>query len=354
MTSVVMFISDMERAYKEAKSMNLKNIQVIFHRDHDGVAAAYCAWRIFGDAAEYRTIQYGEPFPTLPADSRVFILDFSWPDNKAVAHDLAVAILNEAERHSEFVIIDHHAGPVEEALEWVSRLAAEKASLNFDYRFDKTKSGVELAYEYFRAYSPEAKASWPQRIPYPLQLIGDRDLWRHENEPDYPPIDKANCQALHAGLFLIPYKWGEPEWFEQLHAIVIGSQERLPSDVEPWLQVIREGMVALRVQQTNIEAICKNAYFAPYETGETAPAWLPTVDSSIMQSEIAHHLLSLYPAYVAAVVRYRKAGTDKWSAQTVHSIRSRKGSDAALTIARANRGGGHPSAAGFTLESHEL
>ncbi len=34
-----------------------KNIIVLFHRDHDGFASAYCAWRIFGDAAEYHSIR---------------------------------------------------------------------------------------------------------------------------------------------------------------------------------------------------------------------------------------------------------------------------------------------------------
>lgn len=331
--------------------MNPKNIQVIFHRDHDGVASAYCAWRIFGDAAEYRSIQIGEPFPEIPDDSRVFILDFSWPDNKTTAAALANRIADEARRHQEFVIIDHHAGPVEEALGLISGWFDGNPGDPFDYRFDETKSGVELSYEYFRAYSPEATASWPARIPYALRLIGDRDLWRHENDPDYSPIDKANCQALHAGLFLIPYKWGENGWFEELHAIVTDHPKKT-ADGQPdaWLQVIREGMVALRVQRANIEAICKNAYFAPYKWDENETLWLPTVDSSIMQSEIAHQLLADHPAYPAAVVRYHKGGTDKWRAKTVHSIRSRKGSETALTIALANGGGGHPSAAGFTID----
>ncbi len=329
-----------------------KNIQVLFHRDHDGVASAYCAWLIFGDAAEYHSVQYGEDFPEIPDDSRVFILDFSWPHKATGSAEIADGIYALAQRCRELVIIDHHAGPVEDALVRVDEWMSHDTRCVFQYRFDRTKAGVELAWDFFRAYSPEATASWQEKIPYPLQLIADRDLWRHENDPDYSDFGKRDCQTLHEGLFLIPFKWGTRHWFEKFHHAC--------TDSEAFSGIIIDGIIALRVRQAAVESLIKNAYIAPYKTGETDTGamsdviGLPTVESALWQSEIAHALLQKYPNHRAAVVRYRKpaptAGAVALSFKVVHSIRSHKGDDTALRIALANGGGGHPQAAGFTTE----
>jgi hypothetical protein len=331
-----------------------KNILVLFHRDHDGVASAYCAWRIFGDAAEYHSVQYGEPFPEIPQGSRVFIVDFSWPHKTNGADEIAAGLLGLAKRCSELVILDHHAGPVETALGTVGEWLAADTQCDFGYRFNRALAGVELAWTYFRNYSQEATASWPKKIPYPLQLIADRDLWRHEKDPAYDVTRKFQCQALHEGLFLIPHKWGEREWFESLdHIITSYADPCRPED--DWADVISEGTIALRCRQAAVESIIKNAYFAPYRTAETGTLeWLPTVESAVWQSEIAHALLEKFQGMPAAVVRYRKplypSATLNGVVRVVHSIRSRKGDNTALRIALANGGGGQPEAAGFTTE----
>lgn len=329
-----------------------KNIIVLFHRDHDGVASAYCAWRIFGDAAEYHSVQYGEDFPEIPDGSRVFIVDFSWPHKTAIADGLFAL----AKRCREFVVLDHHAGPVEDALARVGEWMAGDLQCNYGYRFNRAKAGVELAWEYFRTYSPEATARWPEEMPYPLQLIADRDLWRHEKDAAYGDFKKFQCQILHEGLFLIPYKWGTRAWFEEFNKIVSSyGKKTIENDEDSWGVVIREGVTAMRCRQAAVESIIKNAYFAPYKTeDESVREWLPTVESAVWQSEIAHALLGRFPAINAAVVRYRKplypSATLNGRVSVIHSIRSRKGNDTALRIAMANGGGGHPEAAGFTTE----
>jgi oligoribonuclease NrnB/cAMP/cGMP phosphodiesterase (DHH superfamily) len=123
---------------------------VIYHGDcSDGFGAAYSAWKLLGDRAEYHSAKYGEPPPDV-AGKNVVVLDFSY-DNATTKR-----LIKEAK---SFLIIDHHKSAMVE-LHDVSCT-----------RFDMNHSGAMLAWKFFH---PGKEA------PRLIKFIEDRDLWKWE------------------------------------------------------------------------------------------------------------------------------------------------------------------------------
>ena len=79
----------------EPSSVNV----VIYHANcNDGFGAAYSAWKLLGNRAEYHAASHGAPPPDVTG-KRVVILDFSY-DNATTK-----ALIEQAE---ELWVIDHH------------------------------------------------------------------------------------------------------------------------------------------------------------------------------------------------------------------------------------------------------
>ena len=124
---------------------------VIYHASCvDGFTAAWCAWRKYGDAAQYIAANYGDkPLEVLGED--VLILDFSYP-----------------RRHLEYMrqvansirVFDHH-----------KTAEAELAGLPF-CTFDMNRSGAGLAWDELHG---------GDRAPL-VDYVEDRDLWRWQLE----------------------------------------------------------------------------------------------------------------------------------------------------------------------------
>lgn len=117
----------------------------------DGFGAAYAAWRLLGDKAEYLHLSHGEAVPDVTGRV-VGIFDFAFP--RAVMEEMK-------EKAKDLILIDHHA-------------SAERFLGDLDYcHFDMTRSGCVLAWEYFHpGVSP----------PSLLLYIEDRDIWKWELE----------------------------------------------------------------------------------------------------------------------------------------------------------------------------
>jgi oligoribonuclease NrnB/cAMP/cGMP phosphodiesterase (DHH superfamily) len=123
---------------------------IIYHAGcTDGFGAAYAAWKLLGDRAEYHAAKYGEPPPDVSGKS-VVVLDFSY-DNATTKR-----LMKEAKN---FLIIDHHKSAMVE-LHDVSCT-----------RFDMNHSGAMLAWKFFH---PGKEA------PRMIKFIEDRDLWKWE------------------------------------------------------------------------------------------------------------------------------------------------------------------------------
>lgn len=123
---------------------------VIYHGScTDGFGAAYSAWKLLGDRAEYHAAKHGEPPPDV-AGKNVVVLDFSY-DNATTKR-----LMQEAKG---LLILDHHKSAMVE-LHDVSCT-----------HFDMNHSGAMLAWKFFH---PGKEA------PRMIKFIEDRDLWRWE------------------------------------------------------------------------------------------------------------------------------------------------------------------------------
>lgn len=123
---------------------------VIYHANcTDGFGAAYAAWKLLGDRAEYYPARYEDPAPDVTGKN-VVVLDFSF-DNATTKR-----LMKDAK---SFLIIDHHKSAMVE-LHDVSCT-----------RFDMNHSGAMLAWRFFH---PGKEA------PRMIKFIEDRDLWRWE------------------------------------------------------------------------------------------------------------------------------------------------------------------------------
>ena len=123
---------------------------VIYHADcSDGFGAAYSAWKLLGERAQYHAAKYGEPAPDV-AGKNVVILDFSY-DNATTKKLIKSA--------NSLIVIDHHKSAMIE-LHDVSCT-----------HFDMNHSGAMLAWKFFH---PGKDA------PRMIKFIEGRDLWKWE------------------------------------------------------------------------------------------------------------------------------------------------------------------------------
>jgi len=179
---------------------------VIYHANcTDGFGAAYAAWKLLGDRAEYHAAKYGESPPDVKGKN-VVVLDFSY-DNQTTK-----LLMKEAKG---FLIIDHHKSAMVE-LHDVSCT-----------RFDMTHSGAMLAWNFFH---PGKEA------PRMIKFIEDRDLWKWEI-----PYSKEFSAAFD----MVPFDFEEFDKYLDDSA-VDSAQER--------------GAYILAYSKTVISKISKNAH----------------------------------------------------------------------------------------------
>lgn len=113
------------------------SIYVLSHVDTDGRFASYAAWKHFrgmgkASSVKFFEVQYNQPFPldvdSLTKDDQVYILDFSY-DRTTMDNVFA--------KVRKLVVLDHH------------ETAKDMLDGAIYAKFDMTKSGALLAWEYF-------------------------------------------------------------------------------------------------------------------------------------------------------------------------------------------------------------
>jgi hypothetical protein len=130
----------------DPNSINL----VIYHGNcTDGFGAAYAAWKLLGDRAEYHAAKYGEPPPDV-SGKNVVVLDFSY-DNATTKQMMKDA--------KGFLVVDHHKSAMIELHDVTCT------------HFDMNHSGAMLSWRFFH---PGKEA------PRLIKFIEDRDLWKWE------------------------------------------------------------------------------------------------------------------------------------------------------------------------------
>lgn len=265
-------------------------IYVLYHsKCHDGFAAAYCAWKKYGDSAKYIPVSYGKPIPkdAIEHASEIYILDFAYKGEELVDLSLYQGI-------KKVVVLDHHVTSQADLEPIIGKHD------NLDIIFDMKKSGSYLAWEYFHPNTP---------VPDLIKHISDRDLWDFK-------LDKSDL--IHKALLSYPMEFDL--WDELILNVA---------------HLKYEGVSCNRLYNSLIENICKEAFISVVGGYK-----VPVVNTSIAWSEVGVRLLELYPTYQfsASFVVFQE--------RQLWNLRSRGDFDVSK-VAKHYGGGGHKHAAGF-------
>ena len=268
-----------------------KNL-VIFHAGcADGFCAAWIARKTLGEiACEFVPMNCGNQVGDL-AEYRgrnVYILDFSFK------FDVVKEIALVAEK---LVLLDHHKTAQAELAQFTEEYCRGFAR-PVTIRFDMSKSGGRLTWEYFHGDQPS---------PWLVDYTEDRDLWKWA---------LPNSKYVNAAIRSYPFDFSV--WDHELFAD----------------EVVSEGKAICRYQQGIINEAVKNAVDVVID-GYT----VPSLNTTVLHSEIGEALAQGRP--FAATFFIRQDGKQVWS------LRSREGGIDVSEIAKNHGGGGHARAAGF-------
>jgi oligoribonuclease NrnB/cAMP/cGMP phosphodiesterase (DHH superfamily) len=178
---------------------------VLYHGNcTDGFGAAYSAWKLLGNRAEYIACFHGTTPPDVKG-KKVVILDFSYKN--AVTKKM----IKDAEG---LLIIDHHKSAMVELHDITNA------------HFDMTKSGAMLAWDFFHPGKEPPKF---------IQYIQDRDLWKWEL-----PYSKEFSAAFD----MVPWEFDEYEKFE---------------DDSVFDDAVKRGSYILAYSKTVVKKVCDKA-----------------------------------------------------------------------------------------------
>lgn len=269
----------------------------IYHGNcFDGIASAWVVWlkhHAIGVEVDFIAGHYGDDnlinsltqdcYENANINTHYILVDFSLP------RELMVLMNNKA---LSMIVIDHHKS---------AQLACE--GLPF-CKFDMNESGASLAWKHFFPAN-----SQPMLIDY----VKDRDLWLFQ-EP--------NSHEINAYIHSFP--------------MTIESYDKLARTLDGGGYTVAhtEGRAILRYKKQMVDNIC--------ETADLVDG-IPTVNTSVLFSEVPERLLEKYPDAPYARYYYDKIkhGIRQWG------LRSKGEFDVSL-VAKENGGGGHKNAAGFT------
>lgn len=311
---------------------------VIYHANcADGFGAAYAAYTVLGDEAEYVPMQYlDSKLPPIEAweafsaaipskantGREIYILDFSLP--KPVMNKLLAV-------SGRVVWLDHH----KTAFEMWCHGDFKKGDRFIDHArphekfilLDDNKSGAVLAWEHFH---PGGK------VPDFIKLLDDYDRWQF----------KLNgSKAFQKNLWSLA-PWSFRQWDEMYLDFSLAS-----CNYDALRDFIGEGRAILRAHDQNVQSVlagqmeCKIHKGMSYGGPESFYGLACNTPSHLC-SDVGHELA-------------KKSGTFGlcWSMQSDGRIKCELRSDSDFdvsAIAKAFGGGGHARAAGFFTDLETL
>jgi hypothetical protein len=269
----------------------LKDIVVIYHKNcPDGFAAAWAAWKKFGDAATYVSASYSDSIPEGVDGKEVYVVDFSYD---------AVRLADLESKARRLVVIDHHKGGeahVKDVKEHV---------------FDLEHSGAYLAWQYFH---PGVK------VPDFIEYLSDGDINIY-TRPDAHPICTYICSTQKTfESFDLVYKEMEDETKRK--------------------DVIEKGHLLTRYKDFMLEPALNSIHFI-----DLAGTILPAVNCVFPmdeKSDLIHRMYDLYPP-VAMTYRYDEG---EWKC----SLRSNGDFDCTVLAGKFG-GSGHKGSSGFAIKA---
>jgi uncharacterized protein len=281
---------------------------ILYHADcSDGFCAAWVAWRIYKDVAEYYPASYGtEPPWELIDGNDVIILDFCYSYE---------AMKQISARAWRLVVLDHHKTAAED----MKRLVQEGYPEHILFTFDMERSGAGLARDFY--YRNELlyinQDTRGMVDSWLVDYTQDRDLWR---------FALPHSKQISTYIGTLPFDF---EAYENVHTNV----------------TVEEAMVlgtgAQRYLQMFAEKTAKQAFTVDF----MGYANIPLVNvTRIGVSEVVG-LLAERPNTPFAV-GWSQRGDGKIEV----SLRSRGNFDVSA-LAKLMRGGGHVNAAGFVVDT---
>ncbi len=276
-------------------SMN-QATKILFHSYNrlshcqDGFAAAYCAWTVLGDSAEYIPVVHHEPPPPINPGDIIYLVDFSYP------RSIMEQIIDVAEK---VVVLDHHQTAVEQLL-------GIKGAI-----LDMSKSGAVLAWEYWHL---------SQSPPELIRYISDRDLWTKE---------LPYTEEIHWALSTFPQDF-----------VIWDTLAKLPNYVEFMrrigapLKLKREDQLQQLVNTAKIEVVA----------GYQVPV-IRTKKNDLV-SDACNLLCRKYPDKPFAANSYKRNQIERWSLRSI-------GDFDVSQLAAQFGGGGHKNAAGLAIELND-
>lgn len=273
----------------------MDDVIVIFHGlCNDGFAAAWVAHKVFPNAC-YVPVNHGQNPPNVTGKN-VYMFDFAYK---------RPIMLDMYDKAKSIIVLDHH-----------KTAAIELDDLPF-CRFDMSKSGATLAWDYF-------KDKIGGNMPWLISYTEDRDLYKF-NLPKSREINAAlDSYSLEFNT------WNELDNYKE----VICSP------------LVEEGQAIIRFQDRLIDNIVKHA-----RSVELDGYVVRAANTSCVFSQVANKLAENSPFGVA----WYKREDSKF----VYSLRSDKnGIDVGKLAARLGEslksGGGHYNSAGFESYDYVL
>jgi hypothetical protein len=267
---------------------------VLYHADClDGFGAAWAAWRALGEKAHYQPVRHGEAPPDIPSGCTIYMLDFCYPPER---------LIQLAARAERVIVLDHHE-TAQQAFE--NHFAGQPdISANLLVHFDLTRSGCALAWQHFHPHQP---------LPALLAHIEDRDLWRHQ----MPGTREIN-QALYLRL---------PLPFHAVETLSLAMLEQ-------------EGGVLCLQQRQSVQRLMHSRHAMRLCGFEGLAVNAPPQFASDLGEALARE-----SGTFGLIYRFN-GQRQRWEC----SLRSR-GEFNVASLAKHFGGGGHPNAAGFTLDA---
>lgn len=275
---------------------------VIYHAQcRDGQAAAYItvsALRKAGVEVEHLPCAYGGPIPGVIGFDRVYIVDFSFKRD----------VLVDMCENVEFVtVLDHHKTAQADLENWAD------APANLKVVFDMNRCGARIAYDHFDGESLHISRTL-------INYIQDRDLWTWT---------LTNSKQVSA--WISTFGEGLDSF-----AALLDEYEHLGLE-----GVIIAGDAVIGYQKQVVDKHLKSV-----EVYNLLGHKVAVVNATTMISEVCHEALNKYPEADFAL-SWQDLVKEK---KRVFSLRGRKGGVDVSEVAKKLGGGGHASAAGFTVE----
>ena len=263
---------------------------IVIYHDHcaDGFCCAWLLRKVYPDAEFVPATYDGSPPPDV-TDANVFVVDFSY-DRKTM---LAMAL-----NANSLLVLDHH-----------KTSSDSLAHLSFA-EFDMELSGAQMVWTHVK----EVREYFKSVVPWLVNYTADRDLWKWELN---------DSRAINAWLRSHPFDFESWDMFHDSGLIIEMKQQG-----EAILRSQANTVQAKVDQSHKIRVSGRNGYAANATTliSETAGALgkLPMADFGLTWFEDGE-------------------------GKRIYSLRSDRMD--VSTLAKQFGGGGHKSAAGFTLKA---